>query len=104
MTIASGPFVPGRLGVARRHRAGRLLPAGLAGLVVLALLGGMLGSSLGQPVPSATAAPPTTFARWRPDHVVVVVLENKGRKSVIGSSDAPYLSELARRGANLTRS
>src|SRR5829696_2022490 len=40
----------------------------------------------------------------RPDHVVVVILENKHRSSVIGSPQAPYLNKLAVRGANMTRS
>ena len=40
----------------------------------------------------------------RPDHVVVVVLENKHRSSVAGSSRAPYLNKLAKQGANMTRS
>lgn len=40
----------------------------------------------------------------RPDHVVVVILENEQRSSVIGSAQAPYLTELAARGGNLTHS
>lgn len=40
----------------------------------------------------------------RPDHVVVVVLENKHRSSVMGSPHAPYLNKLAKQGANMTRS
>ena len=40
----------------------------------------------------------------RPDHVVVVILENEHRSSVIGSPHAPYLNRLAARGANLTHS
>jgi Phosphoesterase family len=40
----------------------------------------------------------------RPDHVVVVILENEHRSSIIGSPQAPYLNKLAARGANLTRS
>ncbi|MFF7838589.1 alkaline phosphatase family protein [Streptomyces ossamyceticus] len=38
----------------------------------------------------------------RPDHVVVVVEENRGYDQIIGSADAPYLNELALRGASLT--
>ncbi|HEY2321567.1 MAG TPA: alkaline phosphatase family protein [Thermoanaerobaculia bacterium] len=38
----------------------------------------------------------------RPDHVVIVIEENKGFSDVIGSKDAPYLNALARRGAVLT--
>jgi hypothetical protein len=40
----------------------------------------------------------------RPDHIVVVIFENEHRSSVIGSPQAPYLNELAARGANLTHS
>jgi acid phosphatase len=40
----------------------------------------------------------------RPDHVVVVILENEQRSSIIGSAHAPYLNKLATRGANLTHS
>jgi hypothetical protein len=38
----------------------------------------------------------------RPDHVIVVVLENKRYDAVIGSARTPYLSSLALRGANFT--
>jgi hypothetical protein len=48
--------------------------------------------------PAASAAPP------RPDHVVVVMLENKRSTSVLGSPDAPYLTKLAAKGANMTQS
>src|SRR4029450_10891864 len=40
----------------------------------------------------------------RPDHIVVVILENKHRSSVIGSRQAPYLNKLAAKGANMTHS
>ncbi|WP_328766892.1 alkaline phosphatase family protein [Streptomyces sp. NBC_00286] len=39
----------------------------------------------------------------RPDHVVVVIEENRGYEDIIGSPQAPYLNELARQGANLTQ-
>jgi hypothetical protein len=52
--------------------------------------------------PSATPASPTVP---RPDHIVVVVFENKDRDEVIGPrAKAPYLNELAASGANLTQS
>ncbi|GAA2350491.1 alkaline phosphatase family protein [Dactylosporangium salmoneum] len=38
----------------------------------------------------------------RPDHVVVVVMENKRYDAVIGHARTPYISALARRGANFT--
>jgi hypothetical protein len=40
----------------------------------------------------------------RPDHIVVVVEENRGRGQVIGNPQAPYLNALARGGADMTRS
>ena len=38
----------------------------------------------------------------RPDHIVIVIEENKGLSDVIGSPHAPYLNALAKRGALLT--
>jgi phosphatidylinositol-3-phosphatase len=38
----------------------------------------------------------------RPDHIVVVILENKHRSSV--TTQAPYLNKLAAKGANMTHS
>jgi hypothetical protein len=40
----------------------------------------------------------------RPDHIVVVIFENRHRSTVIGNSRAPYLNKLAGQGANVTRS
>ena len=47
------------------------------------------------PAPSTAPAPPV-----RPDHVVIVVLENKDEQDVV--REAPYLTALARSGASLT--
>jgi acid phosphatase len=64
-------------------------------------------------VPSTSRAPsvtsgavPTTSAPAvpRPDHVVVVVEENRSYADVIGRPDAPYLNSLAARGALFTSS
>jgi Phosphoesterase family len=38
------------------------------------------------------------------DHIVVVILENKHRTSVMGSGQAPYLDKLAAKGASMTHS
>jgi hypothetical protein len=46
---------------------------------------------------SATATPPTTF-----DHVVWIIYENKTRKQIIGSPDAPYLTGIAQQCAEAT--
>ena len=40
----------------------------------------------------------------RPDHIVVVIFENRHRSTVIGNTRAPYLNKLAGQGANMTRS
>jgi hypothetical protein len=58
--------------------------------------------------PQRTVRPPAPkkekAAVPRPDHIVVVILENKHRSSVIGSRQAPYLNKLAAKGANMTHS
>jgi len=69
------------------------------------------GSGGGEPAPghgdrsggtrSATAPAGTVPT---PAHVLVVVLENKGYDTIVGSPDAPYLNRLARVGALLTDS
>jgi hypothetical protein len=79
-----------------------------AGLLLLALLAlsGAVTYLAGSPTP-ASATPGTAVAGPgvpRPDHVVVVMLENKDRASVIGSASAPYLTALAGRGATMTQS
>jgi acid phosphatase len=38
----------------------------------------------------------------RPDHVVVVVMENHGLDQILGTSNAPYINQLARTGALFT--
>jgi acid phosphatase len=40
----------------------------------------------------------------RPDHIVIVIEENKAYSRIIGNRDAPYINELAGRGALFTRS
>src|ERR1700751_4455092 len=43
-------------------------------------------------------------ASWAPDHIVVVVLENKSFSQVIGDPAMPYLNSLAKDGALMTQS
>ena len=50
---------------------------------------------------AAPAAP--TAALPRPDHVVLVMLENKRYDAVIGDPHTPWVTSLANGGANLTR-
>ncbi|MBU1214263.1 MAG: alkaline phosphatase family protein [Gammaproteobacteria bacterium] len=40
----------------------------------------------------------------RPDHIVVVIEENKSWSQIIGNPDAPYINALAQRGALFTNS
>jgi hypothetical protein len=47
---------------------------------------------------------PTVGSVPRPAHLVVVVLENKSDREIIGARDAPYLTSLARGGALFTNS
>jgi hypothetical protein len=47
-------------------------------------------------VPSVPGAVP------RPGHLLVVVFENKDDEQIVGSPQAPFLTELAHQGANLT--
>jgi phosphatidylinositol-3-phosphatase len=74
----------------------------LAGLV------GLAGCTAAPPPAPATAAtgadpaPNTAHGVPTPDHVVVVVLENKDVDQVLGAPDAPYLTSLAARSAEFT--
>lgn len=40
----------------------------------------------------------------RPDHIVIVVEENRGYSKIIGNADAPYINALAQRGVLFTNS
>ena len=79
----------------------RAAAAVVAAMLVAAIVFVVGVVSMGRP-PEADAVRPPEI--WRPDHTVVVIFENKERKSVIGHRSAPYLTELAARGANLTHS
>ncbi|MGF7236727.1 MAG: alkaline phosphatase family protein [Frankia sp.] len=93
--------------------AGRIaVVIGLLGLAACASGGGassaqppapVTSSPSGQPLPSG---PPPTSATGipRPDHVVVVVMENHAYSGILGSGSAPYLTGLAARGASFTQS
>jgi hypothetical protein len=51
---------------------------------------------------SHAAAPKAAAALPGYDHVIVVVFENKQYGEIIGSSNAPYINQLANAGASLT--
>lgn len=55
------------------------------------LLGLLAAQAMAQPLP-------------RPDHIVIVIEENKAYKQIIGNDDAPYINALARRGMLFTQS
>ncbi|MFJ1704824.1 alkaline phosphatase family protein [Kitasatospora sp. NPDC088346] len=86
-----------------RHRRSRrklaiavTVPATLVtGLAVT--LTGVGSASAGVTTPSAAGLP-------KPDHIVVVMMENHAFSQIIGSKDAPYLNSLAENGALLTNS
>src|SRR5665647_2488900 len=40
----------------------------------------------------------------RPDHVVIVIEENKSYKQIIGNIEAPFINQLANEGALFTNS
>jgi phosphatidylinositol-3-phosphatase len=63
--------------------------------VVSGLVAGML--LLFQAAPAAPRELP------RPDHIIIVIEENKGYDDIIGSTNAPYLNSLVEQGALLTK-
>ena len=84
----------------RGRQVGRPRHAALAvcaAVVTMLLAGcGADAASSSPLVPSVPGAVP------RPDHVLVLVYENKNYEQIVDSPQAPYLSELAHQGANLT--
>ncbi len=69
----------------------------LAGIVALALAGTIL-------FPPPTSAQTAAAAIPVPDHVVVVVMENHSFPQIMNGDQAPFIHDLARRGALFTRS
>lgn len=99
----------------RRPRLARTLTTtATATAAALAALLALSGCSPGGPAEPATvqssltaqsaAAPASTAALPRPQHVVVVVEENHPYQDIIGSTAAPYLNSLADQGASFTES
>lgn len=93
-------------------RAGRIaVVMGLLGLVACASGGGTTSPGPPAPVtstpsgqPSASVPPPAATGLPRPDHVVVVVMENHAYSDIVGRRSAPYLNGLAAQGASFTQS
>lgn len=51
------------------------------------------------PLGSAPATPPTPAAHWQGGTVFTIVMENHSRSEIFGSSEAPYINQLARENA-----
>ncbi|WP_318552057.1 alkaline phosphatase family protein [Kitasatospora fiedleri] len=67
----------------------------------LALVGSVLAVDTGF---SGTTTASAAAAVPRPDHVVIVLFENKDYSTIIGSANAPYVNSLAAQGASFTQS
>ena len=79
-----------------------VLPAPEAGVLPTPEAGVLPYPEKPQPAVRPPAPKKEKAAVPRPDHIVVVILENKHRSSVI--RQAPYLNKLAAKGANMTHS
>jgi hypothetical protein len=82
-------------------------PAWLTGVVIAAGLAAGCTAPPATGPPSAvptTAVPSSPAAVPRPDHVVVVIEENRGYSGVIGNPAAPYINALATQGALFNQS
>jgi hypothetical protein len=97
-----------------RHTRHRI---GLAAALIAAVTACSAAPHSGSPLPGRSEAPsrvgsaPTAAASSTgratatvptPQHVVVVVLENKNIDQVLGTGNAPYLDHLAQTGAEFT--
>lgn len=69
----------------------------LRALVLASMLALLLSGAIAPTVTAANGVP-------RPDHVVVVVMENHSNTDVIGNTAAPYINSLADSGANFSQS
>src|SRR4249920_2380862 len=86
-----------------RHLLRHAQPAAAALLALLLAVGcggGAGATAPGMPLAVRPAGVPPSAS----SHVVVMVMENKEDVEVLGGTQAPYLSALARRYAHATRS
>ena len=65
---------------------------------------GIVAGCAGQPDTAVGEATAAVSALPRPDHIVIVIMENTGYSSIIGSSSAPYINSMAAQGASFTDS
>jgi hypothetical protein len=77
--------------------------AALVAAALLTVAACTTGSGASSP-PTASVADGQPGAVPTPEHVMIVVFENKDPASVVGSPDAPYLTSLSKSGANFTQS
>ena len=68
--------------------------------LLLSILG--LLSLLGLPASPAVAQTPVKARLPKPDHIIVIIEENKSYAQIIGSAAAPYLNGLANQGASFS--
>ncbi|OPC80855.1 hypothetical protein B4N89_07740 [Embleya scabrispora] len=94
-------FRSGSRSTARGKPRSATLVALSVGFVLGAIAGVTVPASAG-PSERVPAARTSAAAIPRYDHVVVVVHENANQEEIIGSSQAPYLNQLAAGGASLT--
>jgi len=72
-------------------------------LLVLLVLLFASGCAAPKPPAQTVSQPVATPKIPRPDHVVIVIEENKSYDDIIGSLNAPYINSLAEQGASLTK-
>jgi hypothetical protein len=76
----------------------------LAALVVVLVAVACTSPTPSGPAPATGPAASALTGVPKPDHIVVVVLENKDSSSILGSPQAPYLTSLAAQSAVFTDS
>jgi len=70
----------------------------------VAAIGVLAVALLGSVVPTTPASASGVTVVPRPDHVVILVLENHSVTNILNNPDAPYIKSLATSGANMTQS
>jgi len=90
----------------RGNRSAHRRSLGCIGVVAVSVLvAGCGGHSAEGPTPQPSQPAPVSdapIALPQPDHIVLVIFENKAYGQIVGSPAAPFLSSLARSGANFT--
>jgi phospholipase C len=80
----------------RRLAAAAVLTGSLAGFAGCYPVGGDSPSPTSPPIGTTPPAAPAASDGLAPDHIVVILEENKPADRIFGSDEAPYLNELAR--------